>query len=270
MDDTTDPLAELAREHLLRKRAEARKKKRQKDAARSAAKVAAKLEKKPTLCDKLREYRAEVDDVAAAEEAFEHAKGLTPPKASPDLLAQMRHWIRRNGAHCFCEPVVQPSQAGRPREHPPGCKLHWRFIWTDHPSLPHPHNFSLLSRFCFEHNLKKKRWFFQLFQEALVLERFMLPVNATERNMVLSNKTRLDHAGGFVHGWMDVTWSGGRIDTAPAFVENPERPVVTVRNKPLRYCPAVRAHRPVNDADARCAEILAAAKGHEIGAPLGA
>mgnify|MGYP004253559987 CR=1 FL=1 len=67
MDDTTDPLAELAREHLLRKRAEARKKKRQKDAARSAAKVAAKLEKEPTLCDKLREYRAEVDDVAAAE-----------------------------------------------------------------------------------------------------------------------------------------------------------------------------------------------------------
>ena len=273
MDDATDladPLAQLAREHLLKKRREARKKKKGKDAARSAAAASVKVAQEPTLCDKLRAYRAEVDDAAAAEEAFEHAKSLKPPTSSPELLEQMRHWIRRNGAHCFCVPVVQPSPAGRPREQPSGCKLHWRYIFTDHPILPHPHNFSLLSRFCFEHNLKKKRWFFPLFQEALVLERFALPANATERNMVLSNRTRVDHVGGFVHGWMDVTWSGGRVDTAPPFVENAERPVVTVRNKPLRYCPAVRAHVPVSNANTRCAEILATAKGHEIGAPLGA
>ena len=150
--------------------------------------------------------------------------------ATTELVESMRRWVRENGRLCACGVTArEKSTAGRPRAAPAGCKVHWRQIANDRPSAPPPHHESLITRFCREQGVPKKRSLFRPFASALAAEGFPLPHNPTERNMLLSDGTMLDHVGGFVFGWMDVR-NGEAVDEAPVMgIPPPEaRRIVSV------------------------------------------
>lgn len=159
-----------------------------------------------TLFKSLAEFRAEVDAAVAGE-----AAAVAPRRASqrelPDdiVVSSMRAWIRENGAKCWCFLPPAGKRGGRPRASPVGCKLHWRKTSIDVHEFPPPHNVSLLTRFCHDVGFKKERRFTRLFQEALLLEGFQLARGtATERNLILGNRTRVEFSSGFVYNWIDA------------------------------------------------------------------
>ena len=132
----------------------------------------------------------------------------------------MRIWIRAHGARCTCTAETPPEKAGKPtpgrkrRLARPDANCTGRRIGGDMEHAPEPHNVSLVTRFCKDAGFHKRRDMFDDFAEALRREKFDLPLNPTERNLVLSDGRRVEAMSGFVHGWMDLDDEGTPIDAA--------------------------------------------------------
>ena len=175
------------------------------------------------------------DRAGAANPAREPAALALPPAPSvfpgDEMINRMRTWIQAHGARCTCTAETEWEKQGKPtpgrkRPYPAGCKLHWRRIGGDMEHAPEPHDVSLVTRFCKDTGFQKRRDMFDDFAEALRRERFELPTNPTERNLVLSDGRRVEAMSGFVHGWMDVDDQGEPIDAACYRVAGAPRGVV--------------------------------------------
>ena len=175
------------------------------------------------------------DRAGAANSAREPAALALPPAPSvfpgDEMINRMRIWIRAHGARCTCTAETEWEKQGKPtpgrkRPRPAGCKLHWRRIGGDMEHAPEPHNVSLVTRFCKDTGFHKRRDMFDDFAEALRREKFDLPLNPTERNLVLSDGRRVEAMSGFVHGWMDLDDEGTPIDAACYHVPGAPRGIV--------------------------------------------